>query len=390
MKSKIIALSFFVLVLSAVSVYSQTEIRVDPPTQSKKPGETATVIINISNAADLYGFQFSVGYDSAYLTDNSPPPVLTYGNFLSGVLGTDYYCIDPVNESGRLNNYACSKLRPGPGDSGEGDLLTIDFVAYGIGISPIRILNTKLSDNMSQNLSFVAFDGEVVVYMCQEGEQRWNCYNNTGACRYGNETCSGGTWDNACVGGTDASPEVCNILAGDDDDDDCNGVVNDVGGFDNVIDTQCQCYDDDAPLGSESCNDIDDDCNQLIDDNIANVSCAGLGWFGICADEEQSCQGGQMAGCDVAVPDETIEPYCNNSVSDDCMDDWDNACGGDITRNGCVGLGDLVLIGANFGLTSGFNPETDVKRDSEIDIFDLVIVGSDFGQKYYGYSLPCP
>lgn len=52
---------------------------------------------------------------------------------------------------------------------------------------------------------------------------------------------------------------------------------------------------------------------------------------------------------------------------------------GDINDDGCVNTQDLVLIGSNFGLTSGFDSRADVNDDGEVDIVDLVLVAIDFG-----------
>jgi hypothetical protein len=51
----------------------------------------------------------------------------------------------------------------------------------------------------------------------------------------------------------------------------------------------------------------------------------------------------------------------------------------DVIPDGCVDIQDLSLIGANFGLTSGFAAEADVNQDGKIDIIDLVLVALDFG-----------
>lgn len=51
----------------------------------------------------------------------------------------------------------------------------------------------------------------------------------------------------------------------------------------------------------------------------------------------------------------------------------------DVIPNGCVDIQDLSLIGANFGLTTGFTAEADINQDGKVDIIDLVLVALDFG-----------
>jgi hypothetical protein len=376
MISKIAALSFFLLILSAVSVSSQTQVAVDPTTQDVVSTQQATVNINITNAVDLFGFQLSLSYDEMYIQD----PVVTYNDFMGpGGSGGTVYCLGPDYLSGLISNYACTIKGASPGVSGDGDLVTVVFNTSLNDTSPVNIVTLKLSDNMSQNLSFEYFNGEVVVVECTGPR---SCGSNVGACVEGTMQCVGGAYQ-SCQGGVGPSTEICNSLAGDDDDDNCNGIVNDVGGFDNVNDTQCGCYNDASPT-SETCNNIDDDCNNNIDDGL-NRYC-NLTYYGVCGEGSETCSVGLWAGCQVPVANERMEPWCNDGDNDDCdEDEYDNPCGGDVSRDCIVDLGDLSLISLNFGEFSDdptWVVDADPNRDGEVDLFDLVIVGSDFDSTY--------
>ncbi|KYK25768.1 hypothetical protein AYK26_02015 [Euryarchaeota archaeon SM23-78] len=51
---------------------------------------------------------------------------------------------------------------------------------------------------------------------------------------------------------------------------------------------------------------------------------------------------------------------------------------GDINCDGVVDISDIVLVGADFGKTSGFNFRVDTDSSGEVDIFDIVFVASRF------------
>ncbi|MDE0398980.1 MAG: leucine-rich repeat domain-containing protein [Candidatus Poribacteria bacterium] len=52
----------------------------------------------------------------------------------------------------------------------------------------------------------------------------------------------------------------------------------------------------------------------------------------------------------------------------------------DVNRDGEVNILDLILVGQDFGKTSGTNPSTDVNGDGKRDIQDLVLVASHLGE----------
>jgi hypothetical protein len=123
-------------------------------------------------------------------------------------------------------------------------------------------------------------NGVIGCYECTEGVgSATDCYEgdsatlNIGICRAGRQSCFDGAYSGACIAQVLPSAESCNQL-----DDDCNGLVDDgtnlPGGAPeicNSIDDDCNGVVDDGP--PESCNLIDDDCNGLVDDGPDPIGC---------------------------------------------------------------------------------------------------------------------
>lgn len=93
-----------------------------------------------------------------------------------------------------------------------------------------------------------------------------------GRCRRGTQACAGAACWGACVGQVDPINEICNNI-----DDNCNGLVDDIivscglGRCRRVMQT-CDmgrvtpCEPDFAQARPELCNGVDDDCNGMVDD----------------------------------------------------------------------------------------------------------------------------
>jgi hypothetical protein len=121
---------------------------------------------------------------------------------------------------------------------------------------------------------------------CRSGETR-TCSSgrtdqmNVGKCKAGMQTCENGAFG-ACTGEVNAETETC---ANPNVDDDCNGTVDDVA----TVGSRCQVMDAQGPCatgmlrcsgssgptcvsttmpGTETCNNIDDDCNGRVDEDF--------------------------------------------------------------------------------------------------------------------------
>jgi hypothetical protein len=159
--------------------------------------------------------------------------------------------------------------------------------------------------------------------------------SSTGECKLGQTICVGGSL--SCAGEIGPSVERCNNL-----DDDCNGVVDndpvDAGQPCGSSTGACRpgvfvcssgalvCTGGVGPT-TEQCNGIDDDCNGIVDDHVAGegVACGGgtgpcSGGTTRCIAGSMQCVGGTGGGTEVC-----------NGVDDDCDGLIDN---GDLCNGG--------------------------------------------------------
>jgi hypothetical protein len=155
--------------------------------------------------------------------------------------------------------------------------------------------------------------------------------NGVGTCHGGTSTCAAGVYG-ACTGQVTPVAETCNNL-----DDDCNGTV------DNGVTQACytgpagtsgvgpchggtstctagifgSCMGQVTP-GTETCNNMDDNCNGVIDDGVTQACYtgpAGTNGVGVCHGGTQTCSAGTFGACTGQVTPAT--ETCNN-LDDNC------------------------------------------------------------------------
>lgn len=207
---------------------------------------------------------------------------------------------------------------------------------------------------------------EQVSGCCSNGD-RQDCGSNVGACRQGVQVCSNGEWGSC--DGLGPSSESCDGVDNDCDQQVDEGLLNVCG----------EC----GAVPSETCNGSDDDCDGRVDEGVANA-CGQCGSTPVesCDGIDNDCDGqvdeGQGGGsCSAGVGEcsrsgirvcvgGTLQ--CNaspGSPSSELCDGLDNDCdgrsdegpqGGDLCQEFCDGS-DNDLDGR---VDEGFNTDTDV------------------------------
>jgi hypothetical protein len=116
-----------------------TSVSIQPATSSVTQGDTFTVDIAITGAADLVAYQFDLTYDSAILTATE----VTSGPFLTSGGGSSvFFAGDFATTPGSIPATAESLVGgTTPGVSGDGVLAHISFLAIATGSSALTLSN---------------------------------------------------------------------------------------------------------------------------------------------------------------------------------------------------------------------------------------------------------
>jgi len=172
-------------------------------------------------------------------------------------------------------------------------------------VSPLRAekCDNDLDDNCNGNIN----DG----CPCREGTTE-ECGSDVGSCEKGKKTCTQGVWGE-CAGSIVAEDEIC----GDNNDNDCNGLIDD----------GCECNADDVEL-----------CGSNI---------------GICLVGSKQCTSGLWGLCNlVQGPEQEI---CGNGVDEDCDTIKDNGCEQvNFVDGDGDGIDDLTGAVINYGSADDF------------------------------------
>jgi Cohesin domain len=151
-------ISLLVMVLMTTVAVGAT-ISIQPSILTVSAGETFSLNIDAASIADLYAFQFDVGFSPGVLM----AVAVTEGAFLPRGGGTTFIPGGIDNVGGTISSTADTLNGLVPGVSGSGTLAILQFTALAPGISPIALSNIILLDSNLSDISVSVAGGTVTV-----------------------------------------------------------------------------------------------------------------------------------------------------------------------------------------------------------------------------------
>ena len=122
-----IALSFCAVPATAAPILS-----IQPTSRTVVVGQAISVDMFVFNSADLYAFQFDLGFDPTVLTAIA----VTEGPFL-GSGGSTFFLPGAIDNTGGVISFTANSLLTAiSGVNGNGFLATAQFTAVAAGIEP--------------------------------------------------------------------------------------------------------------------------------------------------------------------------------------------------------------------------------------------------------------
>lgn len=204
---------------------------------------------------------------------------------------------------------------------------------------------------------------------CTPGQTRQCGTTDVGECEYGTETCSPEGYWGACTGAVYPAPEICDGL-----DNDCDGSADEnwpelgtaciegIGACESAGLMVCspthdgtECSAVPGAPGTETCNNIDDDCNGVVDDGLYR-SC-GVTDVGLCTYGLETCSAGSWGGCDAVMPTAEV---CTGGLDEDCDGYTDCADSNCATHPAC-----------------------ETQEEYCLQILSIKVLNNDFNEDYY-------
>jgi hypothetical protein len=152
-------LSLIVCMIVGAAANADAGLTLAPFTQTVAPGSTFSVDVNISGAADLYGFQFDVLFDPNIVAAVSS----SEGSFLSQGGSTFFIPGTNDNAGGTVAATANTLISPVPGVTGSGNLAVLTFEALKSGFSSLAISGVELIDSAFNSIGSQTAGGSITV-----------------------------------------------------------------------------------------------------------------------------------------------------------------------------------------------------------------------------------
>ena len=148
---------WIVLILLFAASSRAATISVTPSLSNVQLGQSFSVGIAVTGVADLFAYQFDIGFDQTVLTATG----VTEGAFLGAGGATFFISGNIDNASGLIGATANSLLGAVPGVTGSGELARITFTVVGGGSSAVNILNATLLDSSLSGIELTVQNGTV-------------------------------------------------------------------------------------------------------------------------------------------------------------------------------------------------------------------------------------
>jgi hypothetical protein len=159
MRKTTLSYLLFLLFAGAYASLTAATISILPASSSVAVGQTFSLTVQVTGAADLYGYQFDIGFDPTKLLATS----VTEGPFLLGA-GPTLFTPGLINNVGGSINGNSDLLNGAiPGANGNGTLLTVSFKALSTGTSNLSLLNLLALNSFGQGLTYTTSTAAVNV-----------------------------------------------------------------------------------------------------------------------------------------------------------------------------------------------------------------------------------
>lgn len=152
MRPKFLASTLFLVILSLAIIcavprsFATPNIYIYPSVATGEPGATFDIEVRISSAADVFGWEFQLGWNASVLTFTR----IVEGSFLKGIEQRETMFVNKTYQDEIDNDTiaaGCTRLGYVSGVDGSGTLARVSFVVENKGETVLELFQTKLVDS---------------------------------------------------------------------------------------------------------------------------------------------------------------------------------------------------------------------------------------------------